>query len=297
LLLEDAKQGNVEAQFNLGIAYSHQPSSYSEAIYWWCQATLQGHAKALFCLGEFYLYGRGVILNYEHALKCYQEAAALGNDDARHKLNENEEEIKRLIITREYQKAVLWSKLANRKNLEAQYEQSKTVKAQYELALMFERGEGVYKNSDRALELWCEAAKQEHSESKYRLWHKEAERGNIKAQYRLGNAYFKGEGNKKTDETKAIEWWQKAAEQGHLTAQYNLGVVYRKAKEHQNALQYFDTVVKHTDKGNALVISAQYLLGIMYKNGEGCSSPNYQKARECLKRATGFEKGIFVKCH
>jgi signal transduction histidine kinase len=110
---------------------------------------------------------------------------------------------------------------------------------------------------------------------------------NTDAQYRLGNFGWETE---KPNQAHAIEWWQKAADQGHLKAQYNLGIVYRKAQDNKNALQCFETVAKHTDKGNPLVVSAQYLLGIMYKKGEGCSQ-NYQKAREWLKQATGFEKG------
>ncbi len=288
LLREPAIQNHIEAQFYLGKTYTQQ-HFYEQAIRWFTKASKQKHPEAQFYLGEAYFYGKGVVLNYEHALECYQYAAEQGNDDAKYKLNENYGEIKRLITTKEYKKAVIWSKFANPEDIKEQYKQKKKIKAQYELALMFDTGEGVYKNSDRAVELWREAASQGDSESQYRLWHKEAELRNIKVQYRLGSAYYEGWGNNKHDETKAIKWWQKAAKQGHITAQYNLGIIYSKAKDHKNALQCFNTVAKHTDKGNALVIYAQYLLGIMYKNGEGCSQ-NYQKSRKWLKKATGFEK-------
>ena len=331
-LRKPAMQDHIEAQFYLGRAYTQQ-RFYELAIRWLTKAAKQKHPKAQYYLGEAYFYGKGVVLDYNQALKLYQEAAVQGDKDAEKKLD-NEDELDKinLITTQESAQAKEYSRLANQENL----------KAKYNLATAFNRGKGVLEDHIRAKDLWREAAELGHTESQYRLgliyyedtsvddekaielWHKAAEQGHIDAQYRLGkhyyeneklintqavnwwqkaaelghtdaqyylgNAYYNGWDTEKPIQDQAIEWWKKAAEQGHIIAQYNLGVVCRKAKDNQNALQYFDRVA-NTVQRNALVISAQYLLGIMYKKGEGCSQ-NYQKARVWLKQTTGFEKGI-----
>jgi TPR repeat protein len=78
--------------------------------------------------------------------------------------------------------------------------------AQYNLALMYYKGEGVKQDLTRA-KLW---------------WEKAAVQGYAQAQYNLGIAYYKGEGVKQ-DLAQAKLWWEKAAAQGHDQAQYSLG--------------------------------------------------------------------------
>ncbi len=75
-------------------------------------------------------------------------------------------------------------------------------KAQYFLGFMYEKGEGVLKDSTKAAE-WLQ---------------KSAEQGNAKAQYLLGIMHANGEGVPK-DYSKAAGWYQKAAEQGNADAQ------------------------------------------------------------------------------
>jgi len=271
-----ANQEHAEAQYNLALAYYEGEGlvqDYAQAVTWWEKAAIRGHVDAQYELGKAYTSGEGVAPYDTQAIYWLEQAAKQGHPDAQYELGVHYKD------KEDRQATYWWKKAANQGHDDAQYE----------LGLAYYEGKGVEKSYEKAVDWWDKATKQGHSESQYRLWYKKAERGDIKAQYRLGNAYSEGWGNKKPDEAKAIEWWQKAAKQGHLTAQYNLGVVYRKAKDHQNALQYFDTVAKHTDKGNALVISAQYLLGIMYKKGEGCVQ-DFQKARKWLSLARGIKK-------
>lgn len=74
--------------------------------------------------------------------------------------------------------------------------------AQYNLGEMYESGDGVPKDSAKAVEWYQKAAAQ----------------GNAGAQSLLGVMYAFGEGVPK-DSAKAVEWYQKAAAQGDTKAQ------------------------------------------------------------------------------
>ena len=99
--------------------------------------------------------------------------------------------------------------------------------AQYELALMYLRGEGVEQNMDKAIELLTKAAEQ----------------GFSPAQYKLVLMYLKGEGMEQNMD-KAIELLTKAAEQGHAPAQQALDeflnsnhILHHNVKEMEKAPQ------------------------------------------------------------
>ena len=81
--------------------------------------------------------------------------------------------------------------------------------AQYNLGVMYEKGQGVPQNDKTAVK-W------------YRL---AAEQGDADAQNNLGVMYDKGKGVPQNDKT-AVKWYKLAAEQGDATAQTNLGIKY-----------------------------------------------------------------------
>ena len=83
------------------------------------------------------------------------------------------------------------------------------VDAQYNLALMYRKGEGVPENDAEAVKWYRKAADQ----------------GYAKAQYNLGFMYANGDGVPEND-AEAVKWYRKAAEQGHANAQSNLGFMY-----------------------------------------------------------------------
>ncbi len=85
--------------------------------------------------------------------------------------------------------------------------------AQYNLGVMYERGQGVTQDYDAAV----------------RWYRKAAEQGNAKAQTNLGVMYHNGWGVPQ-DYTEALRWFRKAAAQGHAGAQYNLGQMYRRGQ-------------------------------------------------------------------
>ena len=83
-------------------------------------------------------------------------------------------------------------------------------KAQYNLGLMYRKGQGVPQDDAEAVG-W---------------WRKAAEQGNAGAQNNLGVMYRNGHGVPQ-DDAEAVGWWRKAAEQGDANAQYNLGLIYK----------------------------------------------------------------------
>ncbi len=86
-------------------------------------------------------------------------------------------------------------------------------KAQYNLGVMYRKGQGVPQDDAEAVG-W---------------WRKAAEQGHANAQYNLGLMYRKGQGVPQ-DDAEAVGWWRKAAEQGYATARSNLGFMYAKGQ-------------------------------------------------------------------
>ena len=81
--------------------------------------------------------------------------------------------------------------------------------AQYNLGIMYDKGDGVVQNDKTAVKWYTLAAEQ----------------GYTLAQYNLGVKYQEGVGVVQNYKT-AAKWFTLAAEQGHTSAQYNLGVMY-----------------------------------------------------------------------
>jgi len=82
-------------------------------------------------------------------------------------------------------------------------------KAQYNLGVMYDKGQGVPQDYKEAVKLYRKAADQ----------------GIAKAQYNLGVMYDKGHGVPQ-DYKEAVKWYRKAADQGIDVAQSNLGLMY-----------------------------------------------------------------------
>ena len=87
-------------------------------------------------------------------------------------------------------------------------------KVQFNLGLMYEKGQGVAQD-------YAEAAKW------YRL---SANQGNAMAQFSLGLMYEKGQGGVAHDYEEAGKWFQLAANQGNATAQFRLGLMYENGR-------------------------------------------------------------------
>ena len=87
------------------------------------------------------------------------------------------------------------------------------VASQYNLGYLYDNGQGVRQDFDKAVE-WYQKA---------------AEQGLMEAQYNLALKYENGRGVRQ-DFTKAFKLYQKAAEQGDSSSQLNLGYMYYTGK-------------------------------------------------------------------
>jgi len=79
-----AGQGNVDAQFSLGLMYAldeiHQ--DFKEAAKWYRRSAEQGNAGAQYNLGLMYINGHGVAKDYKEAVKWIRKSADQGITDA-----------------------------------------------------------------------------------------------------------------------------------------------------------------------------------------------------------------------
>ncbi|MDO8369525.1 MAG: cell envelope integrity protein TolA [Candidatus Nitrotoga sp.] len=132
--------------------------------------------------------------------------------------------------------------------------------AQYNLGVMFHKGEGVAQD-------YVEAAKW------YRL---AAAQGNANAPNNLGVIYGKGQGVTQ-DYAEEVKWYRLAAVRGNVTSQLNLGDLYIKGEsvtqDYAEAMKWLRLAAA---QGN---VSAQNNLGWMYHNGQGVTQDYAEAVR------------------
>ena len=188
-------------------------------------------------------------------------------------------------------------------------------KAQFNLGLCYDEGNGVTKDPVEAVKWYRKAAEQGDAKAQYNLgfcyyngsgvakdpyeavkwYHKAAEQGHAKAQHNLGLCYVNGDGVTK-DLYEAVKWFRKAAEQGEANAQFNLGLCYYKgygvAKNRVEAVKWYR---KAAEQGDA---KAQNNLGWCYNNGFGVAKNRgeaikwYRKAAEQGQVQAQYSLGV-----
>jgi uncharacterized protein len=175
--------------------------------------------------------------------------------------------------------------------------------AQYNLGVMYAKGEGVPYDAGKAVEWYEKAAAQGHADAQCRLgvayatgkglpkdatkaveWYeKAAAQGHAAAQYLLGCAHDRGEGVPKND-IKAVEWYEKAASKGVAAAQFRLGVKYDFGegipKDAGKAFEWYEKAASQN------LAEGQFALGVAYANGEGLPK-DATKAVEWYEKAAG----------
>ncbi|MDH1839384.1 tetratricopeptide repeat protein [Aeromonas caviae] len=210
-----AVQGDVNAQFILGLKYNNSVGYGNRAQDWLNKAAeqysiiaKQGNARAQFILG--WMYENRLIFaanGVEQGLQTeawYLKASEQGYADALFKLG--------FIYSQkdyedEHEQAAVWfSKAAEQYR---KYAAQGDADSELKLALMYTGGLGVAQDFGQAVT----------------LYRKQADQGLADGQNRLGVMYLKGLGVKQ-DAIQAIALFHKAAEQGHAEAQRNLGFIY-----------------------------------------------------------------------
>lgn len=231
-----------------------------------------GHADAQFYLGLLYQNGQGGALNYTIARKWYQKAADQGHlgskaqlialtllqSSAKEGLNASKEQAMREKVNDGIEKELL-----DKAN-------GGDVRAQFNLAVIYEYGRHVQQNY-RLAAYWYQKA---------------AEQGYVTAQFCLGLLYINAQGVTQ-DYTIAVGWFQKAAAQkgsvlGHADAQFNLALLYLNGRgvirDCTLAVEWF---LKAALQGN---VGAQLNIAMLFQNGLGVVK-DLQTAIDWYKRA------------
>ncbi len=284
---------------------------YAAALREWRPLAEKGDAVAQFFLGFMYHQGQGVKRDYAEAVKWYRKAA---NPDIGNKLRDHAEAVKRYwkVADRDVRNKIKEAldpigPLADW-NLPA----LTPVFAQFNLGVMYNKGQGVKQDYAAAANWFRKAAKQglgpaqnilglmytngrgvPNNDAEAAKWYrKAAEQGHASAQFNLGLSYTDGRGVPK-DDAEAVRWYRKAAEQENASAQYNLGSMYRRGRgvpqDDAEAVKWYRRAAEQSDA------DAQFNLGLMYRRGRGVPQDDAEAVEWYRKAAEqGNDMGQFV---
>ena len=190
-------------------------------------AAEQGHAESQYVLSSMYDAGQGVPQDAEQSAHWERRAAEQGHAYAQANVSF------RYYAAGDFTEAFAWCQRAAYSQLPW---------AQYNLGLMYRKGEGVAPSSAEAAHWYRLAATQNFAEAQQKLadlyytgqglalnyahaaeWYRRAaDGGNAEAQFQLGHLYAIGQGVEHDDYTQSRYWTRKAAEQGHEQATIEL---------------------------------------------------------------------------
>ena len=174
------------------------------------------------------------------------------------------------------------------------------------LGRMFENGEGVARNGEKAMfwyrraaELGCERAGgflRSLEEEEFKRLEGRASRGDAQAQYDLGEKLYNGEWNVARDYAKAAKWYREAAERGHADAQYKLGSMYDCGKgvdeDAEKAEMWYRKAMENgQDDAKDSLVEMYYNLGELYYNGDGVDEDHAAALTWYLKAAVLGDEG------
>jgi uncharacterized protein len=212
-----AEQGNITSQILLARMYRTEGDTnknYKPALYWYEKAATYGDAGAQYALAAMYTERKGVEEGDPKELYWYTKAANQGHSFAQNALGNL------YGSQNNYALAAIWfEKFVNEADPKeysfspvATLFYTNTIShAQYQLGLMYYKGQGVAQDYKQAA-FWYQKA---------------ADQGNANGQYNLGVMYDNGRGVAQ-DYKQAAFWYQKAADQEDALGQYNLGIMYFK---------------------------------------------------------------------
>lgn len=199
-MLRLADGGDVDACLTLGYVYLYGenglPQDSEKAFKYYTLAADKGDKVALNNLGSLYFSGIGTQKNVVKAVKLFEEAARLGNNEAAVNLafvyltssNGGGSNLRSMVVR-------LFNQAAEGGN----------ITAQYMMGMIYYNGYGVAKNDDRAFQYLKKAASQYDE-----------------AQYQLALRYMNAEGTPR-NYGNAVNNLNKAAKQGHIPSMLWLG--------------------------------------------------------------------------
>ncbi|TYB30471.1 MAG: sel1 repeat family protein [Candidatus Mcinerneyibacterium aminivorans] len=137
-LLERAKAGDKEAQYEIGFYY-YEKNQHEKAYKWFKKSALQDVEKSQNMLGKLYYYGKGVPEDYKKAAYWFEKSADWGNAESQ--LYTGHIYYNGMGVTKNIYKAFKYFR-------EAAY--NGEGEAQGKVGLMYLHGIGVEKNKEEA---------------------------------------------------------------------------------------------------------------------------------------------------
>lgn len=266
LLKKSADQGLPNAQLYLAQIYHEGvgvEKKYNDAYYWALKCAQNTDSKfgntedciteAQFLVGTCYFYGTGISVDKDEAIKWYTKAADKGHLEAMYNLAY----CMMLSGTRENKQKgfKLFQSAADKGH----------IGAQFGVALAYYNGDGVKRDTIKALEWLKKSAENNYSQAQ----------GLLGQSYQFGQLVPKNISN-------AIKWYTKAADGGETRAMTQLGYIYLEGKEYAinytKAQQYFSEAAKANDP------EGYNALAYMYFRGNGFPKDS-NKAMELIDKA------------
>jgi len=189
----DAANSSSNSDYQRAVA-DYNSGQFSQAAKWFRAAAEQGHAESQYILSTMYDAGKGVPQDDTQAARWERTAAEQGHVYAQANLSF------RCYSASDLAGAFEWCQRAADGEL---------AWAQYNLGLMYQKGEGVARSEAEAAHWYRLAASQDFAD----------------AQERLADLYYLGHGMPRSY-TQAALWYRRAAEQGRARAQFQLGHLY-----------------------------------------------------------------------
>jgi TPR repeat protein len=137
--------------------------------------------------------------------------------------------------------------------------------AQFSLAEMYGKGQGVSQSYPQALAWYLKAAEQ----------------GHVVAQNRVGNILSRGITGVPVDYVRAVHWYRRAAEKGDAIAQHSLGMMYSVGEGVPQS--YVEAVKWYRMAAEQGLDAAQMDLAMSYGRGEGVTQ-DYAEAARWLRK-------------
>jgi len=308
-LRKAASKGHADAQYDLGRTLAQ--TDPVNALYWLQKAANSGHAQAGYMAAALMttqhdtkqknvsdawrwlyhgkqmgqpkvVYNLAIVLhqgqlglpetNFKY--QTWLEQAARGGITA----SQNDYAVDLILHRKSAKKAVFWLRKAAQTD----------VKSQFNLGLIYARGDGITPDDDAAIQWWKQAAENESA----------------RAKMMLGLFYNLGRGVGRS-EKEAVHWYEQAAKLGDNNASYNLGVLYYNGRgidrDYNKAAAYFHQLAKDGDT------AAQNMYASLFLEGQGVKySPKnavrwFRKAasagniKAMFNLATQYRTGVGIK--
>ena len=242
-LILNAKAGDAEAQYNLGICYETGnciEQDTEQALYWYQKSVGQGFALAKYALSKMYAEGNGVDKDLAKAIPMMQEAAEAGVTSAIYGMGMAYQY--GMYVEPDSSEALRWYQLGAEKGDSA---------CQCNLGALYVRDDDK-RDIDLALKWITKSAEQKWPLGLYNLGY-------------IHDALLE---DTKENKVKALSNYILAARRGEPNAHFRLGLFYANGnqavqKDRAKAFSYFLYAAQND------IARAQTLVGLHYINGDG----------------------------